>query len=47
MVGSLTDLLGNVTLLLIASMFVLAGLVCMFFVKRGEAGDVETPVNID
>lgn len=46
-VGFLTDIFGNVTLLLFTSIFVIAGLVCMFFVKRGEAGDVETPVSID
>ena len=46
-VGFLTDILGNVALLLIISILILAGLVCMFFVKRGEAGDVAAPVGID
>ena len=46
-VGFLTDLFGNVTLLLFVTIFILGGLVCMFFVKRGEAGDVETPVGME
>ncbi|MFX0070332.1 MAG: MFS transporter [Candidatus Hermodarchaeota archaeon] len=45
-VGFITDLLGNVTLLLIVAIFVIAGLVCMFFVKRGEAGDVEAQIEM-
>jgi MFS family permease len=46
-VGFLTDLFGNVTLLLFVTIFILGGLVCMFFVKRGEAGDVEAPVGME
>jgi MFS family permease len=40
-VGFMTDFLGNVTFFLIISIFFLGDLVCMFFVKRGEAGDIE------
>jgi MFS family permease len=45
-VGFLTDIFGNVTLLLFVTFFILGGLFCMFFVKRGEAGDVETAAEI-
>ena len=37
MVGSLIDLLGNVTLFLVCSFFFIAALVFMFLVKRGES----------
>ncbi|MCK4287080.1 MAG: hypothetical protein KAX18_12800 [Candidatus Lokiarchaeota archaeon] len=37
MVGSLIDLLGNVTLFLVCSFFFIAALVLMFLVKRGES----------
>jgi len=46
-VGFITDFLGNVTFFLIISIFFLADLVCMFFVKRGEAGDAEVPAEIN
>lgn len=36
-VGSIIDILGSFTLLLIIAIFFLLGLVCMFFVKKGEA----------
>ena len=41
MVGSLTDMLGNVTLFLVCSFFFIAALVFMFLVKRGES-DIST-----
>jgi MFS family permease len=46
-VGFLTDIFGNTTLLLFTSFFIIAGFICMFFVKRGEAGDVQSPVGMD
>jgi MFS family permease len=46
-VGFLTDIFGNTTLLLFTTMFIIAGFICMLFVKRGEAGDVEAPVGMD
>ena len=44
--GFLTEILGNVQLLLIVTIFIVGGLICMFFVKRGEAGDVEKQVSV-
>ena len=37
MVGSLTDIFGNVTLFLVCSLFFILALIFMFFVRRGEA----------
>ncbi|TFG15663.1 MAG: MFS transporter [Promethearchaeota archaeon] len=45
--GFIMDLLGSATLLLIVALFFIGGLICMFFVKRGEAGDMEAILDID
>lgn len=39
-IGSLTDVFGQSTLLLNASYFFIAALICVFLVKRGEVGDL-------
>jgi len=46
-IGFIIDFLGTDLFFLIISLFFIAGLVSMFFVKGGEAGDVEAPVGTE
>jgi len=39
-VGTIMDLTGPASFFLQIAIFVILGLICMFFVKKGEAGDL-------
>lgn len=45
--GFMMDFFGSAILLLVIALFYIGGLVCMFFVKRGEVGDIKATLDID